>query len=206
MKPSETIQSLLEEYADRSIAIGTLLERTSNKGFCIISGLLTLPLLIPLPVPLPGLSALFGAGIVLMGLQMAWGLHQPRLPPPIARLQLSPAMSQSLLKNLNRILRPLERLARPRLLSVSRSWLSHRLVGLCLFWNALLMSLPLPIPFTNLLPAYTILVLAIGLLEADGFLLLMGYGMTLATTLFFASIGGVVWAILVRLGDQLLRR
>jgi len=35
-----------------------------------------------------------------------------------------------------------------------------------------------------------LLVLAIGLLETDGFLLLMGYGMTLATTFFFASIAG----------------
>jgi hypothetical protein len=68
------------------------------------------------------------------------------------------------------------------------------------------MSLPLPIPFTNLLPAYTILVLAIGLLETDGFLLLMGYGMTLATTFFFARISGMIWAIFLHLGDRLLSR
>ncbi|NJM27496.1 MAG: exopolysaccharide biosynthesis protein [Pseudanabaena sp. RU_4_16] len=206
MQLSETIQSLLEEYADRSLSIATVLERTGHQGFGIISGLFTLPLLVPLPVPLPGLSALFGAGTILMGLQMALGLHRPHLPPPIARLELSPAMSQILLKNLNRILRPVERLARPRLLSVSRSWPLRRLVGLCLFWNALLMSLPLPIPFTNLLPAYTILVLAIGLLEMDGFLLLMGYGMTLATTFFFVSIAGIIWAIFLSLGNLSLSR
>lgn len=206
MKLSETIQSLLEEYADRSIAIATLLERTGEHGFGIISGLLTLPLLIPIPVPLPGLSALCGAGTILMGLEMVVGLHQPRLPPPFSRLKLPPTLSQGLLKNLNRVLRPVERLARSRLLSVSRSRLSYRLVGLCLFWNALLMSLPLPIPFTNMLPAYTILVLAVGLLETDGFLLLMGYGMTLATTYFFASIGGMVWSLFLHLWDQWLLR
>jgi len=206
MKLSETMQMLLEEYADRPIAIATLLERTGDHGFGIISGLLTLPLMIPLPVPLPGFSTLLGAGTILMGLQMAFGLHQPWLPPPLARLELSPTMSQRVLKHLTGILHPVERLARPRLLFVSRSWLLYRLVGLCLFWNALLMSLPLPVPLTNVLPAYAILVLAIGILETDGFLLLMGYGMTLATTVFFASIAGLVWAIFLRFGEWLLPR
>jgi hypothetical protein len=202
MKLSKAIQSLLEEYTDRSLMLITLLERTGDQGFGVISALLTLPMLVPLPVPLPGLSAFFGAGTILMGLQMALGWRRPRLPPPIARLELSPTMSHRLLKNLKRILYPIERLARPRLLFVSQNWLSYRIVGLCLFWNALLMSLPLPIPLTNLMPAYTILVLAIGILELDGFLLLFGYGMTLATTAFFASVSGAVWVMIVHLIDQ----
>ena len=57
------------------------------------------------------------------------------------------------------------------------------------------MSLPLPIPLTNLVPAYTILVLAIGLLESDGLFILVGYGMTTATTVFFASIAGTIWQL-----------
>jgi hypothetical protein len=64
-----------------------------------------------------------------------------------------------------------------------------------LAWDAFLMSLPLPIPLTNLLPAYTILFLAIGLLELDGLFILIGYGMTVATTIFFASIAGTIWQL-----------
>jgi hypothetical protein len=116
------------------------------------------------------------------------GFQQPRLPPPLARLELSPAVSQMLLNNLNRILYPLERLAQTRLEVISRHWLLRRFHGCCLVWNAVLMALPLPIPLTNLLPAYTILVFAIGLLESDGLLLLIGYGLTGVTTTFFVSI------------------
>jgi hypothetical protein len=58
------------------------------------------------------------------------------------------------------------------------------------------MSLPLPIPFTNLLPAYTILFLAIGLLESDGLFILFGYAMTTATTIFFVSITGTIWQLI----------
>jgi hypothetical protein len=57
------------------------------------------------------------------------------------------------------------------------------------------MSLPLPIPLTNLVPAYTILLLAIGLLEFDGLFILIGYGMTVTTTIFFASIAGTIWQL-----------
>jgi hypothetical protein len=206
MKLSETLQLLLEEYADRPLTIAILLERTDSQGFGIISGLLTLPLLIPVPLPLPGLSALFGVGTLLMGVEMALGLHQPRLPSAITHLKLSPAMTQGVLKNLKQILLPVERFARPRLFSISHRWLTYRFVGLCLFWNALLLSLPLPIPFTNLLPAYTILMLAIGILETDGFLLLLGFGMTLATTLFFVGISGAIWTVIVHLGDRFLPR
>jgi hypothetical protein len=57
------------------------------------------------------------------------------------------------------------------------------------------MSSPLPIPLTNIVPAYTILFLAIGLLEFDGLFILIGYGMTMATTMFFASIAGTIWQL-----------
>lgn len=206
MKLSQTIQVLLEAYADQPITIAILLDRTGSQGFGVISAILTLPLLIPLPLPLPGFSTVLSVGTILMGLQMACGWQQPHLPPPLARWELSPAMSQALLKNLSRILHPIEQVARPRLFSVSRSRLLHRVAGLCLFWNALLMALPLPIPFTNLLPAYSILVLAIGVLETDGFLLLMGYGMTLATTFFFISLASLVWNMILHIGDRLLQQ
>jgi hypothetical protein len=199
MRLSETIQILLQDYVDQPLSIATLLERTGKQGFGIISGLLTLPMLIPIPLPLPGFSTLFGAGIMLMGLQLALGFDQPRLSPFIARLQLSPTATRKLLKNLNRVLHPLERLAKPRLSTISRNWGWRRLVGVCLFWNAALMGLPLPIPLTNLLPAYTLLFLAIGSLELDGLLILIGYGMTVATTLFFASIASAIWALLLQI-------
>jgi hypothetical protein len=195
MKLSENLQVLLEDYTDQPLSLGTLLKRTGEKGFGIISGLLTLPLMIPIPVPLAGFSTLLGAGTIFMGLQLALGFSQPSLPPAIAHLKLSPAISQRLLKNLKRVLRPVEGFAQTRLLRLSHHGLFRRLVGLCLTWNALLMALPLPIPFTNLLPAYTILVLSIGILESDGLFFLLGYGMTMVTTLFFAHIAHLIWAL-----------
>jgi hypothetical protein len=195
MKLSQTLSQLLVEYADRPLPLHALLKQAGNNGFGTIAGMLTIPMLLPSPIPLAGFSALVGSGIILVGCQLALGYNQPSLPQKIDRIELSPDASQKLLKNIDRLLQPIEQIARPRLSRFSSSWWGCRIMGICLAWNALLMSLPLPIPFTNLLPAYTILFLAIGLLESDGLFVLLGYAMTTTTTIFFVSIAGAVWKI-----------
>jgi hypothetical protein len=195
MKLSQTLSQLLVEYADRPLPLHALLKQAGNNGFGTIAGMLTIPMLLPSPIPLAGFSALVGSGIILVGCQLALGYTQPSLPQKIDRIELSPDASQKLLKNIDRLLQPIEQIARPRLSRFSSSWWGCRIMGICLAWNALLMSLPLPIPFTNLLPAYTILFLAIGLLESDGLFVLLGYAMTTTTTIFFVSIAGAVWKI-----------
>jgi hypothetical protein len=195
MKLSQILSQLLVEYSDRPLPLSVLLERSGTNGFGTIAGILTIPMLIPLPIPLAGFSALVGSGIILVGCQLASGYSKPCLPQRIARLELSPAASQKLLKQIDRLLQPLEKISRHRFSKFSNSWWGYRIAGICLAWDALLMSLPLPIPLTNLIPAYTILFLAIGLLELDGLFILIGYGMTMATTMFFASIAGTIWQL-----------
>lgn len=201
MKLSESLQDLLAAYTDQPIPVGALVEVAGEQGFGIITGFLVLPMLIPLPVPLPGFSALIGAGVIVLGGQLALNRHRPYLPARIARITFPPAVSRSLLKNLSRLLRPLERLSRPRLFRISHNPTFRRLLGICMIWNALLMSLPLPFPFTNLAPGYTILTQAIAVLESDGIFMLISYGLTALTTVFFASITGAAWALLVRFID-----
>jgi len=203
MKLSETLQLLLEEHGDQPLSLGLLIKRTEEHGFGMITGILVLPMLIPIPVPLPGLSTVVGTGIVLMGWQLMLGRQQPELPARIAKLEFSPAIAHSLLQNLTRVLHPLERLSQPRMLNISQNPLQRRLLGICMIWNATLMGLPLPIPFTNMVPGYAILSEAIGLLESDGLLILLSYGMTLATTIFFASLANVIWALIIHLWDTL---
>jgi hypothetical protein len=195
MKLSQLLSQLLVEYTDKPLPLSVLLEKVGNSGFGTIAGMLTIPMLIPLPIPLPGFSALVGIGIILVGCQLALGYDKPYLPQRIARIELSPAASQKILKQIDRLLQPLERMSRHRLSTFSNSWWGCRISGACLAWDALLMSLPLPIPLTNLAPAYTILFLAIGLIEFDGLFILIGYGMTVATTIFFASIAGTIWQL-----------
>ena len=201
MKLSDILHNLLEDYADSPLPLAALLTQAGGRGFGIISGFLTLPMLLPWPIPLAGFSTVLGTGIMLVGIQLALNLPTPYLPGFITRLQVSPTASRQLLTGLNRVLRPIEKLSKVRLVQISGNPLTCRAVGLCLVWNGA-MGLPLPIPLTNLLPAYTILILSIGILEADGVMILVGYGLTGITTLFFASIAH----LMVTLVRNLLQR
>ena len=64
---------------------------------------------------------------------------------------------------------------------------------------ALVLALPMPIPFTNTFPGWTILLFAFGLLERDGLFVLAGYVMMLATGVFFALLGSAVSEALLRI-------
>lgn len=196
MKLSETLRSLLSANADHPLKIEQLLHQTGNQGFGIILGFLSLLMVIPIPIPLAGFSTLIGSGMILMGIQIMKGATQPYLPRRISRLTISPQASKRLLNNLNRFLRPIEWISKPRLPRISNHPIHRKLMGVCLIWNAILLGLPLPIPFTNLAPGFTNLMFAAALLETDGLLILIGYGLTVATTCFFVSISGLIWELI----------
>jgi len=86
----------------------------------------------------------------------------------------------------------LERAMRPRLPVVTGPrWLNavHLMV---IVVAGLLLSLPLPIPFSNTLPGWTILLVAAGLMERDGWFVLAGYAVLAATAVFFVLLGGAI--------------
>ena len=61
-----------------------------------------------------------------------------------------------------------------------------------------LLLLPLPVPFSNALPAFTVVLLAAGMLEKDGYFVIAGLLMFVITLIFFGGLflGGaatVIW-------------
>lgn len=201
MKFSREIQTLLADYTGQPLPFKVLLKRTEEHGFGMMITFLTLPFL--LPVPLVGISTLLNIGSLLLGVQLGLGFHRVWLPERIVRLHISSALSTAFLKNLNRLLHPLERLVRPRLEVLTLSGLSRRSIGICIAWCSALTALPLPIPFTNKVPALAMLFLAVGMIEFDGIFILIGYAMVVATTLLYAVLGAIIWEMLISWGKLL---
>ncbi len=77
----------------------------------------------------------------------------------------------------------------------------NRLAGLGLLLGSVLLIFPLGlVPFSNTLPAWGILLLAAGLLQRDGLLILLGYLFLLGTIIYFAALGigvltGAQWVV-----------
>ncbi|MBE0541835.1 MAG: exopolysaccharide biosynthesis protein [Verrucomicrobia bacterium] len=57
--------------------------------------------------------------------------------------------------------------------------------------GGLLLALPIPIPFANAVPAWTVVFLAAGIMQRDGLLVLLGHLMTLGSWAFI----GLCWLL-----------
>ncbi len=199
LKFSQDIQVLLKKLATKPVAIAEIIQGTSERGFSLIIGLLVLPFLFPMP---PGFSSPLGFGCLILGLQMALGRKSPWLPKKIAQFEFPRSLSQLLLKNVRRILIWLEKIMRSRWQHLANNSYTWRGNGFCIAWLSILLMLP--IPFTNPLPAIAILLLAVATIEADGLIMCLGYFLTIVNTIFFGSIGYLIWQAPHLLPDYLV--
>ncbi|MBS1767210.1 MAG: exopolysaccharide biosynthesis protein [Acidobacteria bacterium] len=128
---------------------------------------------------IPGVTNVLALGIIGLGAQMAAGRAYPWLPARLLRLRLHPGRLKAILTKAARFL---ERLS-PR--SVRRP-VPRRALGLLITWTALLLALPLPLPFSNLLPGAALLFMGLALLEDWPFPAWIGLAGSLATIVYFA--------------------
>ncbi len=106
---SEEIKSLLQRLAHQPLTLGDVLETTSQRGFILVIALLVLPFLFPMP---PGLTGPLGSACLLLSLQMLLGRRSPWLPKKkqkIANYQFPRVFAQTILHNLGRVTRLLEK-------------------------------------------------------------------------------------------------
>jgi len=151
------------------LTIGEIVERTSHAGFGFILAFLAL-----VSVPFFGLSTPFGLAITFVALQMVIGLKRPWLPRTINRRHVSISVLNWMSTRLARWTAGLERIIRPRFTVVVRGpfWM---VCGLAVMAQGLGLALPLPIPGSNWLFILPVLIYAIGLLEDDGLLIMVGH-------------------------------
>lgn len=197
-KLSEELHELRQRVAERPVTIRELLYVLKGRAYMLLVILLTLPFLLPLP--LPGLSTPFGLAIILICLRLALG-QRPWLPKGIQRRQLPAGFIPRLLDLATKIIGWLERVLRPRWLVLTEHALIRQLHAIMMVAAAGILLLPLPIPFSNGLPGWSILLLACGLLERDGRAIVFGYLMFALSVVYLWLFGEaaqeLVQAILV---------
>lgn len=185
---SHDLTALLERLATRPLTLADVLAETSERGFSLVIGLLVLPFLFPMP---PGFTGPLGSGCLILAAQMALGRRSPWLPKRIAQFEFPNWLTQTLLANLQRVTKVVEKITRPRLRHLANNPHIWRINGLCIAWLTVLLILP--IPFTNPIPTIGILLLVVAMLEADGLLMCITYGMTIAITIAVLGIGYFLW-------------
>jgi len=183
---SEELELILREFDVEEVTLREVMTVLHGRGFILLMLLLSLPFCTP--IPLPGLSTPLGCVILLIAIRLALG-QKPWLPARFLDLRLPPATFRRVFAFTRRLVLGFERLLRPRLLWVTASPRRQQLHALPIILCALFLLLPLPVPLSNVIPAWAIILLAAGLLERDGGFILAGHVCAALATAFFAAIG-----------------
>ena len=181
---STELSELLRETAGRAVTLGELEKILKGRGFALFLLLLSLPF--AFPIAIPGLSIPFGIVIMVLGLRITFGM-KPSLPGFILRRKVSPGMLEKTVGYGLKLATKMEKLVKPRMHFLQRWPGMINLVGLAIASGGFLLSLPLPplIPFSNMIPAVSVMMLTAGLMERDGLLVLMGHMANIGAWVYF---------------------
>jgi hypothetical protein len=157
---SQAVRDLAERTRGRPVTVGEVLDALEDGGFGVLMILFALPNAV-----IPGISFILGAPVVLLGLQLASGRKKVWLPQVMRRQVIPPAIFEAVADRAERFLIWIEKRARPRW-NVVVSDGGERLLGLYIAIVAAFLMLPMP--FGNILPAFGIAFMSVGIIEKDG--------------------------------------
>lgn len=171
------------EPAPATASLGDVMDRLDERAFGFLLLLLALPCCLPFVYVLPQIVAL--PMLALAG-QLAAGRQHPWLPRRLRARRFSIPAFRAVVERSAKYARWLERLARPRFAPATGRW-GLRLVGALLIAPCL--SILVPLPSTNTVPGIGVAVAALGLIERDGVLVMLGLVIGLAWVALLLTLG-----------------
>lgn len=191
-KTSELLEDILHSIKGEHITLRDLLAMMGESGLLLLCAFLSLPFLFP--VSIPGVSTVFGAGIVLISAAITLN-RLPWLPGKVADRRLESGKLRPVLERGVTFLRKIDRFFKPRMTSLTSGAVMNRVNGLVLMGAGILLMAPLGlIPFSNTLPGVAILLLAAGISQRDGLVVLAGYVMVVLTIVYFAALAFLAYS------------
>lgn len=168
---TKILEEIEAECRDGEITLGDLTNILVVRGHLLVTLILGLPFL--LPIPLPGLSILLGVVIALAG--GAFALQRPIwIPAKWRKKRLPPGIVAKVLQKARKLFGFIERYVQNRGEAYLRGKFLRMLSGSLIVVCGLLLALPLP-PGTNFPPALGIILLSLGTLEDDLVVVSLGY-------------------------------
>ena len=178
---STVLENLLRKAPADFVTLDWLFSELRERSFGFVMLLMALVALVP------GGSTFIGILLIYPAVQMILARSGPTLPRFIAARQVSTARIAAVVARAAAALKRVERFIRPRWRTPFEA--TKRVVGVVVL--ALAPTLVWPFPFSHIIPALVIGLLALAYLEEDGVLLCLGLG---AAVLSLAITGATVWA------------
>ncbi|WP_305972353.1 MULTISPECIES: exopolysaccharide biosynthesis protein [unclassified Mameliella] len=183
MAISDRLDSLVAEAQGESVTLDWILSQLHERAFGLFLLILALPCCIPF---LYGIPQIVSLPLMFVSVQILLGRRVPWLPSRLGARTVSTSGLGNLARRAGPWLRRIEAISRPRLGALTRRPIDQVVgLGLVLFSA----SIMVPLPGTNTVPGFAVVVVAMGLLQRDGVLVLIGafLGTTWIATLVFAG-------------------
>jgi hypothetical protein len=165
---SARLDQLVASTEGESVTLGWILDHLNERAFGLFLLILALPCCIPLLYGVPQVVAL---PLMFISLQVLAGRRVPWLPGKLSAREVATESLRNLSVRAAPWLRRIETFSRPRLGFLTRAPLD-RLVGAALVVFSA--SILVPLPATNTVPGFAVVIVAMGLLQRDGILVLIG--------------------------------
>lgn len=168
-RTSEVLRDLVEEGQSERITFREILVELRHRavGFALL--IFALPCCLPMP---PGIPTVCGIAIVIIALNLIAGRHRLWLPRTITEKSVSRADLKRMVDRWLPYLERLERFCKPRFPIVTEPF-AKVLIGIVIFALGFIMILPIPF-LGNMPPGFAASVIAIGMTERDGLVVLIG--------------------------------
>jgi hypothetical protein len=164
---SRALQDVVDNNTNDLISLYELKASLHQRGFGLVLLFFSLPIIF---VP-PGLTLFAALPVLMFSGQMLFGMDSPWLPRWLAQKQLKRSTLAMLVEKTSPYLKRAERFLRPRI-EFASTRTGEKIIGF--FAVMFSLSIAIPLPLTNLVPAIAIAVMALGLLSRDGLTIIAG--------------------------------
>jgi hypothetical protein len=189
-RTSEVLQDLADGDSER-VTFREILTQLRHRAFGFTLLIFALPCCLPMP---PGIPTICGVAIVIIALNLIGARQRLWLPGAIADKSVARADLKRMVDRMTPYLARLERICKPRLAIVTEP-VGKILIGIVIFVLGAVMILPIPF-LGNMPPGFAASVIAIGMTERDGLIVLIG---TLVSVAAIALASVATWAAILGL-------
>ncbi len=184
MAISQRIHLLASDAKGDAVELNWVLSELHERAFGLFLLVLALPCCIPFLYGIPQIVAL---PLMFVSVQIVLGRKTPWLPKKLGARTISTEGLHNLARRAEPWLVRIEAFSRPRLSVLTHSP-ADRAVGLALILFSA--SIMVPLPGTNTVPGFAVVIVSMGLLQRDGILVILGaiLGTAWIATLVFAGV------------------
>ena len=168
-RTSEVLRDLVDEGQSERVTFREILVELRHRavGFALL--IFALPCCLPMP---PGIPTVCGVALVIIAANLIAGRQRLWLPRAITDKSVSRADLKRMVDRWLPYLERLERVCKPRFPIVTEPF-AKILIGIVIFALGFVMILPIPF-LGNMPPGFAASVIAIGMTERDGLVVLIG--------------------------------